>query len=1028
MALMARADTGISSSFRPEAVPLMSPRNVDNNHQPGNGVNAANETVIDMDGSPVCSGDIPPDLDVEAIVNLIPAQFDQERDVCRTMFASIVRNNNVDTPQKVETRFFRMGSQRNAPVATMTFRTDLQFLTLLQWCAVTDLHYLIEPLVKLGADLTQITRETKLSLLMIAAQYKNENFFQTALRSNSAIAEKLLSHINTAKETVFEVVCHESLSNLATSLLVDFGSYYALQNGKGFPHFQKALSTAIRMGNTKVATELISSNAPINVKDRTGNEPLVQAVSRRRAEIIQALLERSDCDVNVVGSTRDTPLMLAAQGEDTLQIMNLLLASDKIEINKITETGIKGPKTALSEASRLERLENMDVLLSKGAQIIAKDDRTTCNSLQVAIKAKRTVASAKLLEQLMGQCVDDNRIDETYRKGFEDVLMQSTVNEDSHLLEMILNHAMFGTVVNNLGGQKLLWRGLMRASEKGLKHSVLAYLNVSTCPKVTQNCDLEDLACNSETFGDTPLHRMASTCLDSEIMYKIACISNPNSEKEGANSYEESTLYLDPNWLMLQSNCGKTVLEYMSNEKTLISYLRLHDFEHEKVKWVDSYPKDDPQLVFKHPVCNMDRKVLHQCMERFPEASQLLLNSMVIACGWGIHDENFQLLLNWKVMNEAMPSSNPCCSGNFSGEQHSDALVVASKNNPDLLSNPVMKLLQTKHWYKLSVHFFRAQILTATLLAILVTFSIISWKNGDIKAPVLFFILFVTSACLLAHVTQLVGSFRKYVTQVYNWLQVLLYAAIFLQTCVALSIMDSGDSSANSKQKIKEDFYSTKSWFSFLILFAWLNLFAILQKSILLGIYIIMFKNALFSFISIVVPLSLLLSSFGLTFYALYSDASGTLEEENGQNYIMKILSMTIGSVDGDAMGSDSDSPFYNPRFFLMLAFVVMITIITFNLLTGIVIIDVEQATRNSELYLMQLRIQVIAETEVVANLLARILPCREWLVFDDIYTIISPNQPKSIWHQFLSHFEPSKNAFMSDETITKELLQLCRN
>ena len=189
-----------------------------------------------------------------------------------------------------------------------------------------------------------------------------------------------------------------------------------------------------------------------------------------------------------------------------------------------------------------------------------------------------------------------------------------------------------------------------------------------------------------------------------------------------------------------------------------------------------------------------------------------------------------------------------------------------------------------------------------------------------------------------------------------------------------------------------------------------------------------MFKNALLSFVSIAIPLSLLLSSFGLTFYALYSDTSGTLEEENGQNYIMKILSMTIGSVDGDAMGSDSDSPFYNPRFFLMIAFVVMITIITFNLLTGIVIQDVEQATKNSELYFMRLRIQVISETEVVANLLARILPCKKWLVFDDLYSIISPNQPKSFWDQFLGFFELSKNAFMSDETITKELLQIVRN
>ena len=92
------------------------------------------------------------------------------------------------------------------------------------------------------------------------------------------------------------------------------------------------------LGNTQVATELISSNAPINEKDRTGNQPLVQAVSRKRVEIVRTLLARPDCDVNAVGSTRDTPLMLAVQGEDSSSpggpILDLLLSSDKIEIDK----------------------------------------------------------------------------------------------------------------------------------------------------------------------------------------------------------------------------------------------------------------------------------------------------------------------------------------------------------------------------------------------------------------------------------------------------------------------------------------------------------------------------------------------------------------------------------------------------------------------------------------------------------------------------------------------------------------------
>ena len=306
---------------------------------------------------------------------------------------------------------------------------------------------------------------------------------------------------------------------------------------------------------------------------------------------------------------------------------------------------------------------------------------------------------------------------------------------------------------------------------------------------------------------------MAATCLDDELIQKIAGITNPKPP-EG-----ESPLFLPPNWLLFQSSASKTVLEYISSEDTLITFLRLQEFKTRKAIWVDSYNEGDPQKTFRHSVCSMDRKVLHQCIERFPKASELLLNSMVIACGWGVHDENFKILLNWKVANEALTSSgNPCSSGKNSGEQHSDTLVVASKHNPDLLSAPVMRLLQREHWYKLSVYFFRAQILVASLLAILVTTSILSWKNGVISAPVLFFTLSMTSACLVVHVLQLVGSFHKYVSSIYNWLQVLLYLGISIQTCVALRVMDSEDNSSDEKKKIQQDFQSNKCWFSFLIL------------------------------------------------------------------------------------------------------------------------------------------------------------------------------------------------------------------
>ena len=150
------------------------------------------------------------------------------------------------------------------------------------------------------------------------------------------------------------------------------------------------------------------------------------------------------------------------------------------------------------------KLENMDELLSRGAKMIAQDGKISCNSLQVAVKFKRVESSEKLIGKLMEKFSLQNSGDVTLKKGFEDVLLQCTISEDSRILKHILDHPKFEQALEHMGGQKLLWRGLMKAAEKGMKQSVIAYLDHKLCPKVTQNCDLEDLALvhfrNSKNF------------------------------------------------------------------------------------------------------------------------------------------------------------------------------------------------------------------------------------------------------------------------------------------------------------------------------------------------------------------------------------------------------------------------------------------------------------------------------------------------------------------------------------------------
>ena len=66
-----RSDPG-TSSRGPESVPLMPSQATDNKYQLGNGGSSTNETVVDMNGSPVqSSSNIPP-----GIFNIIITLFD----------------------------------------------------------------------------------------------------------------------------------------------------------------------------------------------------------------------------------------------------------------------------------------------------------------------------------------------------------------------------------------------------------------------------------------------------------------------------------------------------------------------------------------------------------------------------------------------------------------------------------------------------------------------------------------------------------------------------------------------------------------------------------------------------------------------------------------------------------------------------------------------------------------------------------------------------------------------------------------
>ena len=304
----------------------------------------------------------------------------------------------------------------------------------------------------------------------------------------------------------------------------------------------------------------------------------------------------------------------------------------------------------------------------------------------------------------------------------------------------------------------------------------------------------------SDSNGRTPLHCLAGTCLDEEIIDSLK---------------GEDKTPLDTNWLLIRSDRGKTVMEHFSREETLLAFLGLEPDP--KVKWVESLPANNHDI-FKEKYSKMDQEILKIAVKRFPIVADAIIKSMVVCSGWGIHDDNLEVAVNWQIINDAEISVQFC--SNTEDKKYSDILRIASEYSPDLLQNPIMKMLQRHHWRKLPNLVFRVQMVWAFLLALLTTVAILEWKAGSYNTIVFSGLLFMGIASLFLHFLHIFGGIRAYMSSFYNYIQFVLYVGIILAALIAFrqNCKPEYENCEEIPEMVKKNYREKFCWFSFLIL------------------------------------------------------------------------------------------------------------------------------------------------------------------------------------------------------------------
>ena len=153
----------------------------------------------------------------------------------------------------------------------------------------------------------------------------------------------------------------------------------------------------------------------------------------------------------------------------------------------------------------------------------------------------------------------------------------------------------------------------------------------------------------------------------------------------------------------------------------------------------------------------------------------------------------------------------------------------------------------------------------------------------------------------------------------------------------------------------------------FAVFLTWINFFISMKRFPLIGIYILMYVDILFTFLKIVVMALFFLMAFGIAFYmALLQKGRGCYAFSNPLKSLLKTLTMTTGEFEYDSIFEDPNQPlhYYVSAIVIWVVFIVMMPILLMNLLVGLAVDDIKGVQENAELKRFEMQVVLVLNTE----------------------------------------------------------------
>lgn len=203
----------------------------------------------------------------------------------------------------------------------------------------------------------------------------------------------------------------------------------------------------------------------------------------------------------------------------------------------------------------------------------------------------------------------------------------------------------------------------------------------------------------------------------------------------------------------------------------------------------------------------------------------------------------------------------------------------------------------------------------------------------------------------------------KYFTVLENWIKLCLFSVSIALLAISSPFYTSREC---SKHTYKHDYtvcYAKRQMEGIFVLLSMSNLFFLMGHFPRVSIYVIMIKSIYQTIFESIVQYSFLLIGFASSFYLLFHNVYRNFFGNFPIAFIKTII-MAGRDYDSNNLQLWDRVEFPFVRFFIVLAFVVLISLGLLNLLTGLAINDVQKMKENAELYSEILRIQNINKLE----------------------------------------------------------------